>query len=334
MGQRISRSSIFIGIILSLAIAAVVIIVLRDAMTRDKESGLGDAFTYDLESLRKTDPDLVKYEETGNIETGFQRVFAITVDRSDRVYVAGDKSVRIFSDKGDTLRKIELADSAGCLAVDDDGTLYVGLKDHIEVYNPSGARKARWESPGRKTTLTSIAISGDYIFAADAGGRAVLRYDSSGKLVSRIGEKDKDRNISGFVIPSPYFDLAVASDGLLRVVNPGLHRIEAYTFDGDLEFWWGKASTAIDGFSGCCNPVNFAFMPDGGFVTCEKGLPRVKIYDIEGVFQSVVAGADTLNTLGRGIIFDVAADSQGRILLLDPIKRVFRIFTLIQEAES
>jgi hypothetical protein len=118
------------------------------------------------------------------------------------------------------------------------------------------------------------------------------------------------------------------------VVNPGLHRIEAYTFDGDLEFWWGKASTAIDGFSGCCNPVNFALMPDGGFVTSEKGLPRVKIYDIEGAFQSVVLGADVLNTYGRGIALDVAADSQGRILLLDPIKRVFRIFTLIQEAES
>lgn len=334
MGQRISRSSIFIGAILSLAIAAVVIIVVRDAMTRDKESGLGDAFTYDLESLRKTDPTLINYEETGAVETGFQRVFAITMDRSDRVYVAGDKSVRIFSDNGDILQEMELAGSARCLAVGSDGTVYVGMKDHIEVYDPSGARKARWESPGRRTTLTSIAVSGDDIFVADAGGRVVLRYDSSGNLISRIGEKDKDRNIPGFVIPSPSFDLAVASDGLLRVVNPGRQRIEAYTFDGDLEFWWGKASTAIDGFSGCCNPVNFAFMPDGGFVTCEKGLPRVKIYDIEGVFQSVVAGADTLNTLGRGIIFDVAADSQGRVLLLDPIKRVFRIFTLIQEAES
>ena len=326
--MKISRSSIFIGVILSLAVAVVIIVVLYNAMTQDKETSLGDVFTYDLDELRKTDPALVKYAETGSIETGFQRVFAIAMDRSDRAYVAGDRAVRIFGDKGDILQEIELSDSAGCLAVDDDGTLYVGLKDHIEVFDSSGVRRAKWESPGRRTTLTSIAISGDDIFAADAGGRAVLRYDKSGKLVSRIGERDKDRNISGFVIPSPYFDLAVAPDGLLRVVNPGLHRIEAYTFDGDLEFWWGKASTAIEGFSGCCNPVNFALMPDGGFVTCEKGLPRVKIYDIEGAFQSVVVGADVLNTYGRGIIFDVAADSQGRILLLDPIKRVLRIFTL------
>ena len=67
----------------------------------------------------------------------------------------------------------------------------------------------------------------------------------------------------------------MASDGLLRVVNPGRHRIEAYTFDGDLEFSWGKVSVGIEGFCGCCNPVNFAILSDGSFITCEKGLTRV-----------------------------------------------------------
>jgi len=140
------------------------------------------------------------------------------------------------------------------------------------------------------------------------------------------------------VIPSPHFDLAVGRDGLLRVVNSGRHRIEAYTFDGDLEFWWGEFSNVeLKGFTGCCNPVNFAILGDESFVTCEKGLTRVKIYDAEGAFVGAVAGPEQLVEGGTSRIcyfpadcqaggFDVAVDAAGRILVLDTIKNVVRIF--------
>ena len=35
------------------------------------------------------------------------------------------------------------------------------------------------------------------------------------------------------------------ADGLLWVVNPGRHRLEAYTFDGDLQSYWGEESLGI-----------------------------------------------------------------------------------------
>ena len=116
------------------------------------------------------------------------------------------------------------------------------------------------------------------VFAADAGNRVVLRYDKSGKLAGRIGEKNKERNIPGLIIPSPYLGVVLAPDGLLRVNNTGRHRVEAYTVNGDLESSWGKPSNAIEGFCGCCNPIGLALLPDGRYVTCEKGLPRVKVY--------------------------------------------------------
>ena len=34
-------------------------------------------------------------------------------------------------------------------------------------------------------------------------------------------------------------------------------------------------------FFGCCNPAQLAVLPDGRFVTAEKGIPRVKIYSRE-----------------------------------------------------
>jgi hypothetical protein len=60
-------------------------------------------------------------------------------------------------------------------------------------------------------------------------------------------------------VPSACLDVEIAPDGLLRVNNPGRHRVETYTFDGDLELFWGRPSAAIDGFCGCCNPVNLDF---------------------------------------------------------------------------
>ena len=77
-------------------------------------------------------------------------------------------------------------------------------------------------------------------------------------------EKNADRNVPGFIVPSPFLDVMIHRDGLLRVNNPGRHRVEAYTFDGDLEGAWGKPTAAIEGFCGCCNPIAIAAWPTGG----------------------------------------------------------------------
>ena len=113
MGRRarIARSSVFIIVIIVVATAAAVTVVFHSATTREEESKLGSAFVYDLDDLRKTDPTLIKYKELGEIETGFQHVSAVAVDSKDRVYVAGDKAIRVFDDNGGVISTIELADS-------------------------------------------------------------------------------------------------------------------------------------------------------------------------------------------------------------------------------
>lgn len=337
-----ANTRLLVGILIALAVVVAVAAVVRLDVLGKKGNRLGKGFDYDIEELTRIDPNLILYEESGGaIETGLTASHAIAVDSRGSIYVAADRAIRKFSDRGVILGEIELAAEPGCLTVLADATIYVGLKDHVEIYDAQGQRKGSWDSLGPDAHLTSIAVSDDNVFVADAGNRVVVRYDASGNLVDHIGKKDSARNVPGFVIPSPYFDLAVSGDGLLRVVNPGRRRIEAYTFDGDLEFWWGAGSVAIEGFCGCCNPVNIALLPDGGYVTCEKGLVRVKVYNSEGEFAGVVAGPRQLVRDGESRVcdlpeecqaggFDVAVDPAGRVLVLDTIKNVVRIFTKIE----
>jgi len=334
-----ANTKILVGVLIASAVVIAVIAVIKLDALGTKGGGLGNDFKDALEKLAWIDPNLILYEESAQpIKTGFAKSHAIAVDSKGSIYVAGDNAVHIFAPNGQRTAEIALSATPTSLAPADDGKIYIALKDHLEVYSLAGNPLAKWERPDPNAYLTAIAVSKDDVFVADAGNSVVIRYDTSGTPVNLIGEKDPDRNIPGLVVPSAYFDLAVTKDGLLRVVNPGRLRIEAYTWDGDFEFSWGQSSPAIQGFCGCCNPVNIAMLSDGGFVTCEKGLTRVKIYDSEGVFLGVVAGPDQLLEPGTARVcefpaqcqaggFDVAVDAQGRVFVLDTIKNIVRIYT-------
>ncbi|HPC95366.1 MAG TPA: NHL repeat-containing protein [Sedimentisphaerales bacterium] len=344
--QGKTDSGVIIGVLIGTAVLVAIVAVLRVDTTGQSGSGLSDAYELDAVMMARFDPNLIAYREVEPaIATGFARSRALTLDGEGQLYIAGDKAVRVLSNKGTLEHVIAVSGEPRCVAVSSEGRVYVGLRNHVEVFDATGERLAAWEPLGDRSFLSSILVAGDSVFVADAGNAVVLRYDKTGKSINRIGEKDPSRDIPGFVVPSPYFDLALAPDGLLRVVSPGRTRVEAYTFDGDLEFSWGENSIRIHGFCGCCNPVNIAMLPDGRYVTAEKGLIRVKIYDAKGTFQSVVAGPEQLVKGGAARVFenaedaeasgfDVAVDAAGRIYVLDTIENKVRIFVENQKGRS
>ena len=301
-----------IALVVFVAAAVAIIVVLWNPKP-DAGGSLGVA------ELQKIDPKLILFDEdvAAAIATGFKESRALAVGPDDAIYVAGDEAIHVYAPDG-TSKDVMLDAPPRCLAVDADGTLYVAMGDRVRVLDPGGTIAATWASVGEKAIITSIAVakSGVYVAVFDTP-RIVLRYDKTGKLLGRIGGKDEDRNIPGFFVPSPYFHLAMAPDGLLRVADTGRRRIEAYTPDGDLELSWGESSAGIEGFAGCCNPASFAIHPDGGFVTAEKGITRVKLYDEAGAFEGVVAAPSLFREASDAAVLDVAVDSRGRVLVLD-----------------
>ena len=326
MKRRAQWVAVVLGV--ALVIAGGIALYRLDT-TGERGNGLGDAFNYSLDRWQRTDPRLIGYRPELKILTHFAEARGVAVGPDDAIYVVGDRVVQVFDPAGHPVRAIESEAEPRCLAVASDGDLFVGLKDHVEVLDETGKRLATWDSLGDNALITSVALASNDVFVADAGNRAVVRYSRAGELRGKIG---------GFIVPSPYLDVVVDSDGMLRAVNPGKHRIETYADDGTLTAAWGKASIGVQGFAGCCNPVHLAVLPNREFVTSEKGLSRVKIYSRDGAFVCVVAGPEMFegpkgpgsgqdSMDGKlGWANDVAADSGGRVIVLDPKQAAVMVF--------
>jgi len=333
------------GALVGAILAAFAALAALSIWTLQPETSAKRGFAYDMESLRKIDPALIKFQEERRIETGFAKVAGLAlVGRSSGspggpegrptqsggvLLVAGDNSVRAFGPDGKLAREIKLSGPACAVAVAQDGKVYAGLRDHVEVYDGQGVLLGKWESFGKEARITALTVAAEDVFIADFGPRVVWRCDLSGKVRNKIGVRDEARNVPGLIAPSPYLDLAFGADGLLYVNNPGRFCIEAYTPAGDLEHSWGKPAMGVDGFCGCCNPVSFALRPGGGFATSEKGVARVKMLDADGNLESVVAAPASFGEEAFGI--GVALDGEGRVYVLDTGTRAVRVFNKKKE---
>ena len=313
------------------AVAAVGVAALGGSAARGRAAVPADEnpWRYDLDRLRQVDPSAIGYERVGGfrVETrGVVRRLGWSGPRE--LVVAAGKSLLLYDTDGSKTAELPMDDVVRSVAVTSDGRWVVGMRDHVEIHNRRGERIARWPAFTGRPFVTGLALANDRVFVADSGNRVVYRCDESGKVQLRIGEKHAERRIPGLVLPSPFLDVELGGDGLLRVTNPGRHRIEVYTQDGDLEQSWGRAGVALDAFCGCCNPVAVSLLPDGRVVTAEKGLPRVKVYDASGRMETAVAGPDSFAPVGsdergRGTPdsavdgLDVAVAPDGRVAVLD-----------------
>ena len=313
-----------IFILAGLLILLVIVFFIAKDLFFQKGNYSANPYEYNLDKLKKSDSLEVAFKEIKQFAPGLDEIYGIAVDFSDRIYVSGNNGFEIFDNSGKPEKLIPVEGIARSIQVDNTGKIFLGMDDHIEIFDNNGKRIGNWKSESKISILTSIAVTPEDVFVADAGEKVVYHYDHNGNLINRIGEKDPQNNIPGFVIPSSFFDIGISHSGELWVVDPGRHTFMNFSFEGKLISTWGKASMGVDGFCGCCNPSNFAILSDGSFITSEKGIERIKVYQPDGTYQYLVAAPDSFEEGTRGL--DLAVDSQDRILVLDPVKKRIRFF--------
>jgi len=312
------------GIIIFLILLAVVIVavIVGDYVSNRPYKSEANPYEFNVDEFRKVDPSLISYTETKNFNPGFTELGGISIYKG-RIYVAGDKELKIIDLSGNLLLEINLPGKPQTVE-STNGRIYLVVDNRVLVYDVTGNLMKEWEYPGENSILTSVAAIDSLVFVADAGNRRILKYNPEGELLGQFEGKSGDDVLHGFIIPSPYFDIDINIYGDLWVANPGMHTMENYTYDGRLREFWEKIGINIDGFSGCCNPAHFTFLKDGRFVTSEKGLVRVKVYKPSGDLDGVVAAPEKF--INDGHAPDVATDSLLNVYALDYDKKMVRVF--------
>ncbi|MHC4713176.1 MAG: NHL repeat-containing protein [Planctomycetota bacterium] len=280
-------------------------------------------YKYDLEPFLDVPDELLLYREAEPIAVSVSEPAAVAFGLGGRILVAGTDGIEPLSSEGKGLAVWPLSSPGTAIAVSETVMVYVGLGDHVEVYDADGRLQAAWTPLGENAFITSLAVAGDNVFAADFDSRLVWKFDLTGKLLGHIGSSSATTGDS-FILPSPYFDLAAGPDGSLWTANPGRLRVEERDNEGGVKRRFGKPSVRIGGFCGCCNPTHIALDSEGRIFTSEKGLPRVKRFNADGGLTAVVAGP---RQFAEGTVgLDLAVGPDGKVFVLDPKRGAVRVF--------
>ena len=311
-----------ITILVFLILAIIVALVIIDFMGDRPDKRGGNPYEYNTDQFKSVDPSLIHYRETKNIPLGERKAKSIDI-ANDEIYLTGNNFIMVILPDGIRKSYIPIEGNGECIKATDKNII-IGFKNAISVFDHTGKILNSWNIDSERTIITSIAVKGDQIFIADAGNRRVLKYTIQGVFLGQFEGKRNSGDSHGFIVPSPNFDLAINPFGELWVVNPGMHSIENYSDDGEFRGFWSKSSMEIDGFTGCCNPAEIAIMNDGSFITGEKGLVRIKIYDPSGKLLSVVAPPEIFKEDGRAP--EITFNTKGIIYSLDFDRNVIRLF--------
>ncbi len=312
----------YIFIFISLLVIVVVLVLVAESRSnRIGNRGL-NPFEYNYDEFKKVDPELIAYSEFKQIPLNFEYPTGLAVS-GNKICLVGDRVLRVIDAEGNEFLYLTLSDNVTAVAFKDE-VLAIGYEKKYEIRKMDG--QLAYKSPvlSDSSVITSLALTADKIYIADAGKRKVLVFSMDGQQLSEMEGISGAESLHGFIIPSANFDLAINGENELWVVNPGMHSLQHYNDRGDLLNSWEKASLKIDGFSGCCNPGHFAFLSNGNFITSEKGLVRIKEYDHKGKLVSVVAAPDKFTEGGKAP--DLAVDSEGVIYALDKDKHMLRMF--------
>lgn len=216
---------------------------------------------------------------------------------ADKIYLGGDSFVSCFDNDLKLIWNLKTPAPVTSLSNSGD-SVFASTATQILVIDKGGKLLSEWGPFEDSSLITSVTSNKKYVAIADAGSRVVFILDKGGEVKKMIGQGDKQ-----FVIPSPYFEVALDMDNNLFTANTGKHRVETRNINGDILSFFGHPGTGPNYFCGCCAPPHFIVLPNG-FVTAEKGINRIKILDKQGEFVEFVSSH---NNFIKSVPLDLAS---------------------------
>ncbi len=261
-----------------------------------------------------THRDMWKIEK--NLDIKYGKLQSVAVSDNDTVYLGGDTFLACYDKNLNSVWIIQMPEKINAVSVFRD-TVYAASQEKIYLVNNNGQIISEWGPYESNSIITSVSASGKNVGFADSGNKRVFILNKKGEVISMAGQLENK-----FIIPSPYFDVALSSGGLFYAANTGYRRIETWTTDGIKIDEFGESGIAPGAFCGCCNPSHFTIIPQG-FLTAEKGINRIKILDSGGRFVEFVS---SINTFTASVPLDIASYDGVTIYAADPANSCLIVF--------
>lgn len=242
-------------------------------------------------------------EDEKNFVSPYRRTFGFEVPdeisafevKDGSVYVAMPNLISVYGMSGELQTSFATPSDLRDIAVH-NGLIYALFPTRVEVYNREGDLQQQWEACSENSDYCALAVCDEGVFVTDASNKNICKYNIDGTLSRFINSPE------GFIVPSYSFGIMVM-DGNVFCSNPGRHKVEKYTTEGEFIASFGKTGTEPGTFSGCCNPVVLTPAHNGEILTSEKGRPRISCYSENGKFRSVLLDAKALG--GGNSAYDV-----------------------------
>jgi hypothetical protein len=226
-----------------------------------------------------------KWVVRGTIDPASGKVKSVAVMANGDLIIGGESFIVCYDGENRLLWNKKTDKPLTSLSVSGD-TIFASTTETILRYGQDGSFISEWGPFEDSAMITSVSANRSFVVFGDAANREAVVLNKKGDLKYIIG-----KNGDPFVIPSPYFEVAIDADNNVFAANTGNHRIEKRDFSGKVLYSFGDAGTAPDSFCGCCNPAHFTLIP-GGFLTAEKGINRIKILNAKGEFVEFVSSVN------------------------------------------
>jgi len=252
---------------------------------------------------------------------------ALAAGPDDRVVVASQTGMHVFTPEGRLEASWSTSAPPTCVAVGASGRIYAGIGRQVVVFDASGRRLTDWTEPDQLKMPVDIAVAEPEVFVADAENRCIYHFAENGDFIDDIARRDPEGGEEGLIVPSPHLPVTIAGEDLLAVGDPGRRAVQIRRFSGEQVRTWGRAGLAPGRFSGCCNPVALAWIPEPTpmIVTAEKGARRVQAFSLDGRLLAYIGPEHFADSAGP---LDLAAGK--RLFLLDAPARKILVLTPVR----
>lgn len=280
--ERIDRATFFER----LATVAAAPLLIGGLSSCNSKKASPSRFKYDISKYENEATARAEYEKRSALKLDLAGLSSLSI-LNGQIAAVSDERVALTDAALKTPRYIENAHGIKSLCQRDGG--YAAVNGKSLLFLDKSFKLVNERSISENASAQDIITHKGSFFISDVANKIIWRFSQDGRLINYMKGRRPDGK-EGFIIPGPHFALSPGEGESIWASHSGRHKLQRYSFDGKLIEEWGAFGMKAEGFCGCCNPVDFEYVPGAGFFTSEKGVLRIKQYNAKGGFLRYISG--------------------------------------------